>query len=49
MAQRTRADDRVKAPESKFYLPAGAFPSFVASRVADIWSMLFSHGIETSR
>ena len=48
MRQKTRADDRVRATESKFYLPAGASTSFVASRVEAIWSMLFSHGIETS-
>jgi hypothetical protein len=48
MAQRTRADDHVRATESKFYLPAGASPSFVASRVEAIWAALFNHGIETS-
>jgi len=49
MAQRTRADGRVGATESKFYLPAGATPSFVTRRLEWLWTRLFNHGIETSR
>jgi hypothetical protein len=49
MSQRTRANDRDRATESKFYLPAGTTPSFVASRLERIWTTLFSYGIETSR
>jgi len=49
MTRRTRTDDRIRAAESKFYLPAGTTQSFVASRVESIWATLFDHGIETSR
>jgi hypothetical protein len=49
MAQRNRADDGVRATESKFYLPAGGHPSFVASRLESVWATLFNHDIETSR
>lgn len=49
MAQKTRADDRARATESKFYLPAGATQSFVASRLERLWAALFNHGVETSR
>jgi hypothetical protein len=45
----TRADDRVSATESKFYHPAAADPSFVASRLKRLWAALFSHGVETPR
>lgn len=49
MVQRSHADDRSNATETKFYLPAGQSPSSVASRVESIWATLFNHGIETSR
>jgi hypothetical protein len=48
MPQRDRTDDRVSATEPKFYLPAGATSSSVASRVAALWATLFSHGIDPS-
>jgi len=48
MTQRNRTDDRAKATESKFYLPAASTPPSVASRLERIWATLFSHGIETS-
>jgi hypothetical protein len=48
MTQKNRADDRATAPESKFYLPAWAPPSFVVSRLEGIWATLFKHGVETS-
>ena len=49
MTQRTRPDDRVRATESKFYLPAGGTTSFVAGRLERVWTTLFDHGIETTR
>ncbi|WP_162562439.1 hypothetical protein [Salinigranum rubrum] len=49
MPQRIRADDRVRATESKFYLPAGATTSLVAGRLERVWKTLFNHGIETTR
>jgi len=48
MAQRTRPDDRARAAESKFYLPAGPSQSEVASWVERVWAALFNHGIEPS-
>lgn len=49
MAQRHHADDRVSVTESKFYLPAGTPPSFLASRVESIWAVLFDHQVGTSK
>ncbi|RMB25487.1 hypothetical protein [Haloplanus aerogenes] len=46
MTQVDRANDR--ATEAKFYLPAGADPSFAASRLEWVWATLFNHDIETS-
>jgi hypothetical protein len=48
MAQRHQADDRVRATESKFYLPAGNPSSFLASRFESVWAALFKHQVETS-
>ncbi len=48
MAQRARSDERDRAAESKFYLPAGSAPSVVADRLERIWATLFVHGVETS-
>ena len=48
MVQRSHADDRSSATETKFYLPAGLAPSSVASRVESIWATLFNH-FQTSR
>ena len=49
MAQRTRAEDGASATESKFYLPAGSDPSFVAGQLESLWATLFDQGTETSR
>lgn len=49
MAARTRADERGRATESKFYIPAGPTSSSVAGRIESLWAALFNHGIETSR
>jgi hypothetical protein len=46
MAQRTHADDRGRAPESKFYLTAGFTPPFDAGRVERLWATLFSHCVD---
>jgi hypothetical protein len=49
MSQRIRADDRIEAAESKFYLPAGGVLSSAAGRLERLWTRVFNHGIETSR
>ena len=48
MGQNSRADEQASTTEPKFYLPAGAPPPIVASRLEWVWSTLFTHGIETS-
>ncbi len=45
MAQRNHTDDRARATESKFYLPAGVGPSFISSRLEGIWATLFNHQV----
>jgi hypothetical protein len=46
MAQKDYVDDWDRAPEQKFYLPAGVLPPFDASRLERLWGKLFNHGIE---
>jgi hypothetical protein len=45
MVEKNQADRTGKATESKFYLPAGVYPSSKASRIERIWAALFSHRI----
>jgi len=45
MAQRTHIDDQDRAIRSKFYLPAGGRPSFIASLFERIWATLFNHHV----
>jgi hypothetical protein len=45
MAQRTHTESQRSAPESKFYIPAGAGPSVISDRVADVWASLFEHQV----
>jgi hypothetical protein len=44
MAQSTRTE-RDSAAEQKFYIPAGAGPSFVIDRVERVWETLFKHQV----
>ncbi len=46
MPQRTHPDERDRATESKFYLPAGVTPPFDASRFERLWAALFKHQVE---
>lgn len=48
MPQRNRADERAEATESKFYLPGGYSPSFVASQLEELRARLFNHRVEIS-
>jgi hypothetical protein len=41
MVEKTRADDRGRATESKFYLPAGVTPSSEASWFESVRTALF--------
>lgn len=43
MPQRNQADDKDRATESKFYLPAGV--PFDANRFERIWAALFDHSV----
>jgi hypothetical protein len=45
MAQRNQIDDQDRATESKFYLPAGTSPSFIASLFERTWARLFNHHV----
>jgi len=45
MSQRTHADDRDSATDSKFYLPAGVTPSSEAGWFTRLWAMLFNHRV----
>jgi hypothetical protein len=49
MNERNRVDGRVEATESELYLPAGANPSFVTSRLEWLLATLFDHGVDTPR
>jgi len=49
MAQQSHADDRGRATESKFYLPAMVTPSIEASRFERIWASLFDHQVGTAK
>ena len=44
MAQSTHTE-RDSAAEPKFYIPAGAGPSFVIDRVERVWATLFEHQV----
>ncbi len=46
MTKPTRADEQASAIESKFYVPAGSDPSFVSSRLEELWAKLFNHGVK---
>lgn len=46
MIQGDHADDRGRATELEFYLPAGVTPPVDASRFERIWATLFSHCVE---
>jgi len=46
MKEPTRTDEQASATESKFYAPAGSDPSFVTSRLEQLWAKLFNHGIK---
>jgi hypothetical protein len=48
MVDRTHTDNRVSAPESKFYLPAWGIPSSAAGRLKRLWATLFNHGVDAS-
>ena len=43
MTERNRAAEQASAIESKFYAPAGSDPSFVTSRLEELWAKLFNH------
>ncbi|WP_336337820.1 hypothetical protein [Haloarcula brevis] len=45
MPQRTHADDRDDATESKFYLPAGTTPSSESNWFGRLWAALFNHRV----
>lgn len=45
MTQKNHADDRGRAAELEFYLPAGVTP-FDTSQLKRIWARLFSHRVE---
>jgi hypothetical protein len=45
MVQRTHADDRGGATESKFYIPAVGRSSFEASRFERLRTKLFNHRV----
>jgi len=45
MTARTHTDTRDSAAESKFYIPAGAGPSFVTHRIERVWATLFNHQV----
>jgi len=46
MGQRNRADDRDRATEPEFYLPAGVYSAFDTSRFERLWGTLFDHYVE---
>ena len=48
MPQRIPTDEQDSATERKFYLPAGAPPSFFGSRFERLWAALFEHQVGTS-
>jgi hypothetical protein len=45
MTQRNRVENRRRATEQKFYLPAGTSLPFVASQVERVWTALFDHRV----
>ena len=45
MAQRVRTESQHSAPESKFYIPAGAGPSLITDRFERVWASLFEHQV----
>ncbi len=45
MPQRVHSDDQDSASETEYYLPAGASPSFITSRLERIWAALFNHHV----
>jgi len=45
MSQRNHADDRNRATESKFYLPAGVTLSSETSWFGRLWATLFNHRV----
>ena len=45
MEERTHTSTQDNAAESKFYIPAGAGPSFIANRVEGVWASLFDHQV----
>jgi hypothetical protein len=45
MAQRNRVENRARATESKFYLPAGAAFPFLASQLERVRAKLFNHRV----
>ena len=49
MAQRNHSEDRDRATEPKFYLPAGVTLPLDASRFERFWATLFSQRPEPSK
>jgi hypothetical protein len=46
MAARTPTDTQDSAAEAKFYIPAGAGPSFITGRIEGVWAALFNHQVD---
>ena len=49
MLQTDRSDEQAGATTPEVYLPAGANPSSLTSRLEWIWTTLFNHDIETPK